>query len=85
MAFKLANRFDAFQDNPWPILYKELDRQFPDSKFILTLRPSDEWIRSVVSVFGDEETAVREWIYGVGHPKGNEDVTSRDTSGIIAR
>ena len=74
MAFKFANRFDAFQDNPWPILYKELDRKFPGSKFILTLRPSDEWIRSVVSVFGDEETPMREWIYGVGHPKGNEDV-----------
>jgi hypothetical protein len=33
-AFKLANRFDAFQDNPWPILYKELGRKFPGSKFI---------------------------------------------------
>ena len=42
MAFELANKFDAFQDNPWPILYKELDRKFPGSKFILTLRPSDE-------------------------------------------
>ena len=74
MAFKLANKFDAFQDNPWPILYKELDRKFPGSKFILTLRPSDEWIRSVVNHFSDEETPMREWIYGVGRPKGNEDV-----------
>ena len=24
--------------------------------------------------FGDEETPMREWIYGVGHPKGNEDI-----------
>jgi hypothetical protein len=74
MAFELANRFDAFQDNPWPILYKQLDRKFPGSKFILTLRPSDEWIRSVVNHFSEKEMPMREWIYGVGHPKGNEDV-----------
>ena len=59
-AFELANKFDAFQDNPWPMLYKELDRKFPGSKFILTLRPSDEWIRSVVKNFGKEETPMRE-------------------------
>jgi hypothetical protein len=73
MAFDLVNRFDAFQDNPWPILYKELDRKFPGSKFILTLRPSDQWIRSVVNHFDEKETPMREWIYGVGRPKGNED------------
>ena len=56
-AFELANRFDAFQDNPWPILYKELDRKFPGSKFMLTLRPSDAWIRSVVNHFGKGRNA----------------------------
>jgi hypothetical protein len=74
MAFDLANRFDAFQDNPWPILYKELDQKFPGSKFILTLRPSEGWMRSVVNHFNEEETPMREWIYGVGYPKGNENV-----------
>ncbi len=72
MAFDLANRFDAFQDNAWPILYKELDQKFPGSKFILTLRPSNDWIRSVVNHFKERETPMREWIYGVGRPKGNE-------------
>jgi hypothetical protein len=74
IAFEFANRFDAFQDNPWPILYKELDQEFPGSKFILTLRPSGEWIRSVVKHFDERETPMREWIYGVGRPKGNENV-----------
>ena len=77
LAFDLANRFDAFQDNPWPILYKELDRKFPGSKFILTLRPSDQWIRSVVNHFDEKETPMREWIYGIARPKGNEDVYIR--------
>jgi hypothetical protein len=77
LAFDLANRFDAFQDNPWPILYKELDQKFPGSKFILTLRPSNDWIRSVVNHFKEDETPMREWIYGVGRPKGNEDIYVR--------
>ncbi len=74
MAFDLVSKFDAFQDNPWPILYKELDHKFPGSKFILTVRPPDDWLRSMVNHFNEEETPMREWIYGVGHPKGNEDV-----------
>ena len=74
MAFDLVKKFDAFQDNPWPILYRELDQKFPGSQFILTLRPSDEWIRSMVNHFNEKETPMREWIYGSGHPKNNEDI-----------
>jgi hypothetical protein len=68
----LVARFDAFQDNPWPILYRELDEWYPRSKFILTLRPTNEWIASVVSHFGGAETPMREWIYGFGDPRGHE-------------
>lgn len=74
MAYSLAEEFDAFQDNPWPILYKELDAKFPGSKFILTLRSPESWIKSQVNHFGKEETPMRKWIYGVGCPEGNEDV-----------
>ena len=34
----LVDQFDAFQDNPWPILFRELDEWYPNSKFVLTLR-----------------------------------------------
>jgi hypothetical protein len=73
MAYGLVDRFDAFQDNPWPILYKELDQRFPSSKFILTLREPAEWIRSQVRHFGRHETPMRTWIYGFGCPEENED------------
>lgn len=33
-----AEQFDAFADAPWLYLYKELDRWYPGSKFILTVR-----------------------------------------------
>ena len=69
---KLVEQYDAFQDNPWPIIYQELDHNYANSKFILTIRPTEEWIQSVVRHFGRESTPMREWIYGVGYPKGNE-------------
>jgi hypothetical protein len=75
MAYAMVPEYDAFEDNPWPILYRELDGRFPDSKFILTRRPSDAWIRSQVKDFALTETPMRRWIYGddAGCPEGNED------------
>lgn len=74
LALEIVPKFDAFQDNPWPILFKELDRSFPGSRFILTTRPIDRWLSSVVKHFGKENTPMRKWIYGVGHPVGHEKV-----------
>jgi len=77
MAHKLVKKFDAFQDNPWPIIYKEMDKSYPGSKFILTLRDTNSWIKSIVSHFGRRKTPMRKWIYGVGFPKGNENIYIR--------
>ncbi|MBI1733490.1 MAG: hypothetical protein HYR49_12095 [Gammaproteobacteria bacterium] len=76
LACELAGQFDAFQDNPWPLLYREMDARYPGSRFILTTRPTGKWIRSVVHYFADRHTPMREWIYGAGRgcPIGNEDV-----------
>lgn len=72
LARSKIDKYDAFQDNPWPILYKRLDDLCPGSKFILTVRPTAEWIQNVVRHFGGTSTPMREWIYGEGDPKGNE-------------
>ncbi len=42
---------DAFTDTPIPSFYKELDAQYPGSKFILTTRDMDEWLRSCQKQF----------------------------------
>lgn len=78
-AMKTVPEFDAFQDNPWPLLYKEMDRAFPGSKFILTVRQPEQWIKSAVKGFGYDSSPVREWIYGkdAGSPIGNEDIWLR--------
>lgn len=71
-----CGRFSSFEDNPWPLIYKELDRMFPGSKFVLTTRPEDDWIRSVVKHFGGSVTEMRKWIYGDAHgaPRGSEGI-----------
>lgn len=74
MALELARCHDGFQDNPWPVLYREMDAAFPGSKFVLTIRPTDDWIRSCVGHFGSRSTPMRRWIYGAGAPQGNEAV-----------
>jgi len=72
MVDELAEQFDGFQDDPWPLVYERMDKRYPGSKFILTVRDEDKWIASNVAQFGTEETPMRKMIYGVGGPKGNE-------------
>ena len=71
---KWADQYDALQDNPTPVLYKFLDLQYPNSKFILTIREPEQWIDSVCRHFKDERTPMREYIYGQGAPIGNEEL-----------
>lgn len=71
-ALRIARDWDAVQDNPWPIVYRDLDRAYPGSKFVLTTRETDEWFASVLRHFGGQSTPMREWIYGVGDPVDNE-------------
>lgn len=71
---EVADQFDAFQDTPWPIFYKELDAKYPNSKFILVIRAPEDWIRSAVDDFGVYDNPIHQLIYGVGHPKGHEDL-----------
>lgn len=42
-----VNDWDAIGDIPIPIFYRQLDRLFPNSKFILSIRPNKyEWLKS---------------------------------------
>ncbi len=74
LAMGLAPEFDALNDNPAAVLYKELDTAFPGSRFVLTVRSTEAWLASAVRYFGLDETPMREWIYGFGSPVGFESV-----------
>ena len=42
---------DAFTDTPIPSFYRELDKKYPGSKFILTVREMDGWLKSCKKQF----------------------------------
>lgn len=69
-----AEEFDGFEDNPWPIVYKDLDNWFPGSKFILTIRDKDNWLKSIIKHYGKKTFEFEQWYYGVDYPIGNEAV-----------
>lgn len=71
-AKKLCKSHDALQDMPWPILYRWFDKEYKDSKFILTVRNKDDWIKSVCKHFGNRNIKRHKWIYGKADPIGNE-------------
>jgi hypothetical protein len=70
-AFAVAERYDAFQDWPWPLIYRELDRQFPGSKFILTVRENEDvWLQSLMqhSLRTSPFRHCRKLAYGFSYP-----------------
>lgn len=61
-----ARAYDAFEDNPISLIYKELDQLFPNSKFILTIRDQESWFKSVDNHIGTNRTHMHEWVFGNG-------------------
>ncbi|MEM7342910.1 MAG: sulfotransferase family protein [Chloroflexota bacterium] len=67
--------YDSFEDWPWPLMYKEIDAQFPGTKFILTTRKNPEvWFTSLckmavrIGALNDFE----QYIYGYAMPHGHK-------------
>lgn len=42
-----TDAYAAMLDSPFPLIYKQLDRIYPNSKFILTTRAVEEWLPSI--------------------------------------
>ncbi len=59
-----ARGFDALVDTPMQIFYRELDREYPNSKFILTTRNINSWIESAERHFSILRSLIREPIRG---------------------
>ncbi len=69
----ILEKYDSIRDFPWPLIFKWLDQNYPNSKFILTVRDERDWINSVCKHFGNGHIDMHEWVYGYGDPIGNEE------------
>lgn len=75
----VAKNKDTFEDWPWIILYKELDKFFANSRFILTKRDPQKWIISYQNMLhtqgqvSDELNRIRRVLYGLPFPNVTEE------------
>jgi Sulfotransferase domain len=74
LAIATAAKYDAVQDMPWPLFFRELDAAYPGSKFVLTLRDPESWYRSIADHFLPPGTEMEGWTYGADArtPHGNK-------------
>jgi len=57
------SNYVAYSDNPLPLMYKILVKEFSDAKFILFKRNKEDWLNSVINYFGDTWTHFRRILY----------------------
>ena len=50
-----ANLYDFMNDTPIPVRFKEMDKRFPNSKFIYTIRDIEGWIKSCSEYFSENK------------------------------
>lgn len=59
------NQYDAFTDNPYFSIWRELDREYPNSKFILTIRNEQAWLNSCIAYYKNKRIRpMRRWMFG---------------------
>jgi len=73
LCIETAKDFDAAEDMPWPVFFRELDAAYPGSKFILTVRDGERWFASIENHFGDCADEMQAFVYGrdAASPRGN--------------
>jgi len=57
------SKFDAAADNPFPMCFRELDRLYPDAKFVLSVREESNWIKSAQNHFHKNPTPMLDYVY----------------------
>ena len=55
----VVHAHEALTDTPIPSFYRELDRRFPGSKFILTVRDRAGWLKSCMKQFNERFAALQ--------------------------
>lgn len=67
---------DSLEDWPWPLMYRQLAQNFPDAKFVLTVRKSPEaWLKSLMlhSYKLPPKENYHDIVFGFKYPLGHED------------
>jgi hypothetical protein len=69
--------FDAFTDNPYFRIWREIHSMYPEARYILTVREESAWISSCVKFFHHRRIRpMRVWMFGK-HADPSKDEESR--------
>jgi hypothetical protein len=69
--------FDAFTDNPYFSIWRQIYAMYPDAKYILSVRDEDRWIASCVKFYRNRRIRpMRVWMFGP-HANPSKDEESR--------
>ena len=72
---QLMEQADAFEDWPWPLVYRQASARVPDARFILTTRRDEQaWLASLTAHVARREPTsynYRRHIYGVDDPQAD--------------
>jgi len=73
---QLLETYDAFQDDPWYLLYEYVEEKYPNSKFIFLERNVDSWLDSVQRFYKSNRynNKVRKHVYGAADTIENSDL-----------
>lgn len=67
--------FDAFEDLPWPFMYRQMAEMYPDATFVLSLRKDEQtWLRSMRRHVGRGSWQPYSYFYGTTEVDGNEEI-----------
>lgn len=72
--FALMDKYSSFEDWPWPLMFRQIEQQYPEAKFILTTRANPEvWYKSLckMAVRMGPLTEFEQHIYGYSMPQGH--------------
>lgn len=72
---EVVTQYDLFEDWPWPLIYQQVDKMLPGSKFILTIRKDEQtWLDSLKkhSMRTHPTRHCRKLAYGHNYPSGHE-------------
>lgn len=75
----VLEEYESAEDWPWLLLYREIDTAFPNSKFILTIREPQSWLRSYRNMTERENSSTsldrrRRVLYGFDPATAHDDV-----------
>jgi hypothetical protein len=73
----MSKRYEALEDLPWcfPHVYENMSKIYPDAKFILTLRRSDQvWLKSMRRHAKSKVWEGHKQVYGAYQVDGNEKI-----------